>query len=181
MNTALTAAPTLATSVAARISTTTLDAQQVIYQLWIFLAVLFSGLSVPAQSITGTLLGEGDPQEAQRYARRMLWLGTWLGVFVGGIVAIAAPFIPRIFTANPAVIHEATEGLFIAAALQVPSEDLTLRTDELIHFLSSISSASPTTLTSWFAQFHSLARLTETTDNALRKDIGLPASNSYPT
>ena len=67
------------------------------------------------------------------------------------------------------------------AALQVPSQDLTLRTDELIHFLSSISSASPTTLTSWFAQFHSLARLTETTDNALRKDIGFPASNSYPT
>jgi hypothetical protein len=65
--------------------------------------------------------------------------------------------------------------------LQVPSEDLTLRTDELIHFLSSISSASPTTLTSWFAQLHSLARLTETTDNAIRKDIGLPASNSYPT
>jgi hypothetical protein len=65
--------------------------------------------------------------------------------------------------------------------LQVPGEDLTLRTDELIHFLSSISSASPTTLTSWFAQLHSLARLTETTDNAIRKDIGLPASNSYPT
>jgi hypothetical protein len=65
--------------------------------------------------------------------------------------------------------------------LQVPSEDLTLRTDELIHFLSSISSASPTTLTSWFAQLHSLARLTETTDNAIRKDIGLPTSNSYPT
>ena len=67
------------------------------------------------------------------------------------------------------------------AALQVPSQDLTLRTDELIHFLASISSASPATLTSWFAQFHSLARLTQTTDNALRKDIGLPASNSYPT
>jgi hypothetical protein len=67
------------------------------------------------------------------------------------------------------------------ASLQVPAEDLTLRTDELIHYLSSISSASPATLTSWFAQFHSLARLTETTDNALRKDIGLPTSNSYPT
>ena len=67
------------------------------------------------------------------------------------------------------------------AGLQTPAEDLTLRTDELIHYLSTISSASPATLTSWFAQFHSLARLTQTTDNALRKDIGLPASNSYPT
>jgi hypothetical protein len=67
------------------------------------------------------------------------------------------------------------------AALQVPAEDLTLRTDELIHYLSSISSASPATLTSWFAQFHSLARLNQTTNNALRKDIGLPALNSYPT
>jgi hypothetical protein len=67
------------------------------------------------------------------------------------------------------------------ASLQVPAQDLTLRTDELIHYLSSISSASPATLTSWFAQFHSLARLTQTTNNALRKDIGLPALNSYPT
>jgi hypothetical protein len=67
------------------------------------------------------------------------------------------------------------------AALQTPAEDLTLRTDQLIHYLSSISSASPATLTSWFAQFHSLARLTETTNNALRKDIGLPLLNSYPT
>jgi hypothetical protein len=67
------------------------------------------------------------------------------------------------------------------AALQVPAQDLTLRTDELIHYLSSISSASPATLTSWFAQFHSLARLNQTTNNALRKDIGLPALNSYPT
>jgi hypothetical protein len=67
------------------------------------------------------------------------------------------------------------------AALQVPAQDLALRTDELIHYLSSISSASPATLTSWFAQFHSLARLNQTTNNALRKDIGLPALNSYPT
>jgi hypothetical protein len=87
-----------------------------------------------------------------------------------------APYVTALNTFN-----FRTHYLAWPATLQVPSEDLTLRTSELISFLSSISSVTPTTLTSWFAQFHSLARLTETTDNAIRKDIGLPATTSYPT
>jgi hypothetical protein len=66
-------------------------------------------------------------------------------------------------------------------SLQVPSEDLTLRTKSLISFLDSVSSASPATLNSWFTQLHALASMTQTADNLIRKDIGLTATTSYPT
>jgi hypothetical protein len=87
-----------------------------------------------------------------------------------------APYVKALDTFN-----FYTHYLVWPATLKVPSEDLTLRTNELIQFLSSISSASPATMTTWFAQLHSLARLTETTDNALRKDIGLSPTTAYPT
>jgi hypothetical protein len=65
-------------------------------------------------------------------------------------------------------------------AMQVPSEDLTLRTQTLVTFLASVSSANSSTLTSWTAQLHALAAKTQTADNLVRKDIGMSATTSYP-
>lgn len=87
-----------------------------------------------------------------------------------------APYVKALDTFN-----FYTHYLVWPATLKVPSEDLTLRTDELIHFLSSISSTTPATLTTWFAQLHSLAQLSESTNNSLRKDIGLSPTTAYPT
>ena len=87
-----------------------------------------------------------------------------------------APYVKALDTFN-----FYTHYLVWPETLKVSAEDLTLRTDELIHFLSSISSTSPATLTTWFAQLHSLAQLTESTNNSLRKDIGLSPTTAYPT
>jgi len=65
-------------------------------------------------------------------------------------------------------------------ALQVPSQDLQLRTQSLASFLSSISSANSATVGTWFAQFHALASETQTADNLFRSDIGLPETHTYP-
>ena len=65
-------------------------------------------------------------------------------------------------------------------ALQVPAQDLTLRTQDFISFLQSISSESTATLKSWFGQLHTLANETETADNLVRKDVGLASTSSYP-
>ena len=65
-------------------------------------------------------------------------------------------------------------------ALQVPAQDLTLRTQDFISFLQSISSESTATLNSWFAQLHALANETEAADNLIRKDVGLASTSSYP-
>jgi hypothetical protein len=64
--------------------------------------------------------------------------------------------------------------------MQVPAQDLTLRTQALASFLQSISSESPATLNSWFAQLHALANETQTADNLVRRDIGLTSTSSYP-
>jgi putative MATE family efflux protein len=121
---ALIAAPTIATSVAAHLGTTSLDCQQILYQVWTFLAVLFSGLSVPSQSITGTLLGRNQRAEAREYARRLLWLGTWLGVAIGAVVAALSDVIPRIFTTNGVVIGRTAPVLILMAVLQIPNASL---------------------------------------------------------
>jgi hypothetical protein len=65
-------------------------------------------------------------------------------------------------------------------ALQVPAEDLTLRTQALITFLQSASTTNPAALSSWFAQLHSLGTQAVTADNLIRKDIGLSPTSSYP-
>jgi hypothetical protein len=65
-------------------------------------------------------------------------------------------------------------------AMQVPAQDLTLRTQAFISFLQSISSESTATLNSWFAQLHALANETEAADNLVRKDVGLASTSSYP-
>jgi hypothetical protein len=71
---------------------------------------------------------------------------------------------------------------FIAwpGAMQVPSQDLALRTQALATFLPSISSANAATLPSWVAQFHVLASRAEAAANLVRRDIGLRSTNSYP-
>lgn len=65
-------------------------------------------------------------------------------------------------------------------ALGVPAQDLTLRTQDFISFLQSISSENTATLNSWFAQLHTQANETETADNLVRKDVGLASTGSYP-
>jgi hypothetical protein len=65
-------------------------------------------------------------------------------------------------------------------SLQVPAEDLDLRTKALITFLQSAPTTNPAALSSWFAQLHSLGTQAVTADNLIRKDIGLSPTSSYP-
>jgi hypothetical protein len=65
--------------------------------------------------------------------------------------------------------------------LAVPSKDLTLRTQELITFLGSLTSVTPATQDSWLTQLHALATTAQSADNLVRKDIGLTLTTSYPT
>jgi hypothetical protein len=64
--------------------------------------------------------------------------------------------------------------------MQVASQNLGRSTQELISFLPTISSTSSDTLNAWFTQFHALAANVQTADNLVRKDIGLPDTNTYP-
>jgi hypothetical protein len=95
---------------------------------------------------------------------------------VGQVAQEVAPYVTALNTFN-----FQTHSLAWPTSLQVPSSDVTLRTNELISYLSSVSTATPATLPAWFAQFHALARVTEQEDNVLRAYLGLAPTTSYPT
>jgi hypothetical protein len=70
-------------------------------------------------------------------------------------------------------------GITWPQAMQVPAQDLFLRTQAFISFLQSISFESAGSLNTWFAQLHALASQTQTADNLVRKDVGLATTSSY--
>jgi Na+-driven multidrug efflux pump len=111
---------TLATSVAARLGAVTLAAHQVALQVWLFVTIGFDGLAIPAQTITGTLLGEGLVDETRAYGRRLCVLGAWFGAAVGASIVASASLLPHVFTGDAKVAHQATIALVVVGMLQVP-------------------------------------------------------------
>ena len=50
----------------------------------------------------------------------------------------------------------------------------------LMSFLLSISSVSAPGVSAWLSQLHSRTGLTQTADNRVREELGLPSSSSFP-
>jgi putative MATE family efflux protein len=117
---ALLATLTLATSVAARLGPVTLAAHQIALQVWLFVTIGFDGLAIPAQTITGTLLGQGSTEESRAYGGRLCVLGLWCGAAVGAVIVALSGVLPHVFTGNRPVAHQATIALVVVGVLQVP-------------------------------------------------------------
>jgi len=117
---ALLATLALATSVAARLGPVTLAAHQVALQVWLFVTLGFDGLAIPAQTITGTLLGQGSTEESRMFGRRLCVLGAWSGAAVGAAIVALSGVLPRVFTGSAQVAHQATVALIVVGVLQVP-------------------------------------------------------------
>jgi putative MATE family efflux protein len=94
-------------SVCARMGDPQLAAHQIASQLFLFLALVLDSVAIAGQVIVGRLLGAGDPESAYASAVRMIG---W-SVVVGGACAIIlfplAHVVPRAFTNDPLVLHEA--------------------------------------------------------------------------
>jgi Na+-driven multidrug efflux pump len=86
-----------------------LAAHQIASQLFLFLALVLDSVAIAGQVIVGRMLGAGDPDSAYGSAVRMIG---W-SVLVGGAFAVVllplAHVVPRIFTSDPVVLHEAAE------------------------------------------------------------------------
>lgn len=50
----------------------------------------------------------------------------------------------------------------------------------LMSFLKSISLVSPTGMNLWLSDLHNRTNTTQTADNQIRQDLGLPSSSSFP-
>ena len=105
--TALYASFLVAASVLARIGDAQLGAHQIAFQLFVFLALLLDAVAIAGQVIVGRMLGAGDAQGAHEAAARMIWWSVGIGALFAAVLLPLADVIPRAFTGDPAVIHQA--------------------------------------------------------------------------
>jgi putative MATE family efflux protein len=105
--TALTAAFLTAASVCARMGDAQIGAHQIAYQLFLFLALILDALAIAGQVIVGRMLGAGEANGAYAAAMRMIG---W-SIVVGGFFAITllplVHVVPRAFTEDRSVLHQA--------------------------------------------------------------------------
>jgi MATE family, multidrug efflux pump len=116
---ALRGAFVLATLVAAHIGTEQLAAHEVGFQVWAFLALALDALAIAAQAMVGHDLGAGDVDRTREATTRLTQLGVMAGLAFTVAVAAAVPFLPRLFSTDPAVVDQIRLVLWFVAGMQV--------------------------------------------------------------
>jgi putative MATE family efflux protein len=112
---------TLSTALAARVGKATLAGHHLALQLMIFLALLVDSLAIAGQTLIGTALGAGRPEEARAWGRRLLGGGILVGAGLALTIAALAPVLPKVFSGDPAVQVQARSALFVLSAILVPA------------------------------------------------------------
>lgn len=109
-----------ATAIAARIDSTTLAAHQVAMSLFLLLALMLDAFAVPAHTLVAEEQGRGSAGDAPFVARRSVRLAVIAGVGLGVVVAATSWLVPRAFSADPAVVEQATGALIWLGFAVVP-------------------------------------------------------------
>jgi Na+-driven multidrug efflux pump len=112
---------TLSTALAARVGKATLAGHHLALQVMIFIALLVDSLAIAGQTLVGTALGAGRPDEARAWSRRLLSAGIVVGACLAMVIAVLAPVLPSAFSDDPAVQAQARSALFVLAAILVPA------------------------------------------------------------
>ena len=99
----------VAASVCARMGDPQLAAHQIASQLFFFLALVLDSVAIAGQVIVGRMLGAGDPDSAYASAVRMIGWSVVVGAAFAIVLLPLAHVVPRIFTSDPVVLHEAAE------------------------------------------------------------------------
>jgi len=107
-----------ATNLAARIGDDEVAAHQIAFQMFFFLALSLDALAIAGQAMVGRLLGASDAPSARAVARRLMELGTAIGLVVGIVLAGAATWLVQGFSNDPEVRHVAVQLLLVVAVLQ---------------------------------------------------------------
>ncbi|MGH3050802.1 MAG: MATE family efflux transporter, partial [Gaiellaceae bacterium] len=116
--TALFASFLVAASVLARMGDAQLGAHQIAYELFIFLALVLDAVAIAGQVIVGRMLGAGDAEGAFAAAVRMIAWSTAVGLVFAVVLAPLSHALPRAFTDDPAVLHQAALLWPFLAAMQ---------------------------------------------------------------
>jgi putative MATE family efflux protein len=90
----------------ARHGATALAANQVLFQLMIFLALVMDSIAIAGQTLIGRELGSAARESAQAYALRVTALSFYAGVFLALVLALGQGILPHAFTNDAAVIAQ---------------------------------------------------------------------------
>lgn len=92
-----------------------LAAHQLAMTIFSFLAFALDALGIAAQALIGKELGARNAARARELTRTMIRWGTGFGVITGILLAVAAPWVGYIFTADSGVRSALTVALWVLA------------------------------------------------------------------
>jgi putative MATE family efflux protein len=95
-----------------------LATHQLAFTVWSFLAFGLDAIAIAAQAITGRFLGAGDRAGTRAVTRRMVGWGAVSGLATGLALAVASPFLGRLFTDDAHVQDLLVPVLLVAAVGQ---------------------------------------------------------------
>jgi MATE family, multidrug efflux pump len=97
----------VAASVCARMGDAQLGAHQIASQLFFLLALILDSVAIAGQVIVGRMLGAGDAAGAYASALRMIAWSVVVGAAFAIVLLPLAHVVPRAFTGDHAVLHQA--------------------------------------------------------------------------
>ena len=128
-----------------------------------------------------------DAAQLTKYVQYAQGLQTANGVATKGFVSVGSTATLTQLTAVATAYRSALNLYdFQLNFIQWPASMLTAialkhtQLKALMSFLPSISSVSPTGISTWLSELHSRTGFAHTADNQIRQDLGLPISTSFP-
>lgn len=108
----------IATAAAAHLGTAQAAAYAVGSRIWLFLAFALDAVAIAGQAITGRYLGASDIAGTRAATRRMVEWGVGCGVLFGLAILAVRPWLPALFTHDPAVRDLLQASLVVIALMQ---------------------------------------------------------------
>ncbi|MFF4339533.1 MATE family efflux transporter [Kitasatospora sp. NPDC001540] len=108
----------LATAVAANLGDAEVAAHQITMTVWSFVAFALDAVAIAGQAIIGRYLGAGDLPGTRAATRRMVEWGLGAGVLFGLLMVLGRPLYVPLFSSDPAVRHQLSAALLLAALTQ---------------------------------------------------------------
>ena len=96
----------VASAVLARTSDAALAANQVVFQLFVFLALVLDALAIAGQVLVGRALGGADARQARVMGRRLCELSFAAGLVMTVVLLALSGVLPRLFTSDAAVLDQ---------------------------------------------------------------------------
>lgn len=95
---------------------TVVAATNITSTVWNLFSVVMFAMGTAVSIIIGQLLGAGKIEEAKDTDNKLLFFTVVLHVFIGGLIILAAPYIPQIYNVEPEVKTLTTSLLRVAGA-----------------------------------------------------------------